>query len=86
MLCLAGRVEEAYDIRNSMEASGLFPNVATANIMVDRLCKAKKLEEEAHKVFDELSQRGCAPDSVTYCSLIDELGQKGKLDKAYRLF
>jgi pentatricopeptide repeat protein len=44
MLCIAGRVEENYKIRDDMEHSGLFPNLLTVNIMVDRLCKARKLE------------------------------------------
>jgi len=37
-------------------------------------------------MFETASQRGCNPDSVTYCSLIDGLGKKGNVDDAYRLF
>jgi pentatricopeptide repeat protein len=85
MLCMAGRVNEAYKVRDEMELAGMFPNLLTFNIMVDKLCKAKHLEE-AYKIFESASQRGCNPDSVTYCSPIDGLGKKGKIDEAYRLF
>jgi pentatricopeptide repeat protein len=37
-------------------------------------------------MFESASQRGCNPDSVTYCSHIDGLGKKGKIDDSYSLF
>ncbi|THG05676.1 hypothetical protein TEA_017341 [Camellia sinensis var. sinensis] len=37
MLCKAGKVEEALVIQEAMKGAGLFPNVLTMNIMIDRL-------------------------------------------------
>jgi pentatricopeptide repeat protein len=45
VLCMAGRVIEAYKVQDEMELAGMLPNLLTFNIMVDRLCKAKHLEE-----------------------------------------
>ncbi|KAF5939280.1 hypothetical protein HYC85_023539, partial [Camellia sinensis] len=43
MLCKAGKVEEALVIQEAMKGAGLFPNVLTMNIMIDRLCKLSQI-------------------------------------------
>ncbi|KAL5196653.1 hypothetical protein ABZP36_000165 [Zizania latifolia] len=70
------KVDEALSLFEVMKKDAE-PNAPTYNIIRDNallgLCKAKRLEE-ACKIFEIASHRGCNPDSVMYCSLIDGQG------------
>ncbi|GMQ06408.1 hypothetical protein CsSME_00051020 [Camellia sinensis var. sinensis] len=51
MLCKAGKVEEALVIQEAMKGAGLFPNVLTMNIMIDRLCKPSQIVRTISLVY-----------------------------------
>ncbi|KAL7262038.1 hypothetical protein ACSBR1_000426 [Camellia fascicularis] len=51
MLCKARKVEEALVIQEAMKGAGLFPNVLTMNIMIDRLYKPSQIVRTISLVY-----------------------------------
>ena len=68
-----------------MEDRGIVPNLVVYNILIDGMCKAKKLED-ALKHFGSLSSKSLKPDVKTYTTMIGGLCNESILDEVEELF
>ncbi|KAI3729384.1 hypothetical protein L6452_18041 [Arctium lappa] len=84
-LCKSQKLDTALKIQGSMKEAGLYPNIISVNIMIDRLCKSQQLDE-ALLIFENIDPKICPPTDYTYCSLIEGLGRHNRVDDAYRLY
>ncbi|MCH99054.1 pentatricopeptide repeat-containing protein, partial [Trifolium medium] len=68
-----------------MAEKGCDPNIITYNIIIESLCKSKKVNE-AVDLLEEMKSKGLTPDVVSFGTLITGFCKIGNLDGAYRLF
>ncbi|GFZ03016.1 pentatricopeptide repeat (PPR) superfamily protein [Actinidia rufa] len=69
-----------------MREKGIPPSVTSLNVLIKALCKNSGTMDAALKIFHEMPNRGCIPDSYTYGTLISGLCRFGKTNEAKELF
>lgn len=80
-----GLWKEATRISNQMLGEGISPDVVTFTILIDCLCKERKLGE-ARNIFSLMIKHRREPKLLTYNSLINGLYLVGQVDDAEKLF
>ncbi|GFZ17588.1 tetratricopeptide repeat (TPR)-like superfamily protein [Actinidia rufa] len=75
-----GLVEEAYWVYRNI---GELPAVQTCHALLDGVVKMGNMPK-AHKIFDEMVERGTKPTVVIYTTLIRGLSREGKMSEAER--
>ncbi|CAN1157091.1 Pentatricopeptide repeat-containing protein At5g16420, mitochondrial [Linum perenne] len=78
-----------YDLVHSMfkdckDKYGVVPNVFTANILINALCKMNDMEA-ALKVFDEMPVMRMIPNVVTYTTILGGYASRGDMEKAKKV-
>ncbi|XVE88107.1 hypothetical protein DITRI_Ditri19aG0041800 [Diplodiscus trichospermus] len=68
-----------------MKEVGVPTSVASLNILIKALCKNSGTMNSAIRIFHEMANRGCPPDSYTYGTLINGLCRFGKIIEARKL-
>ncbi|CAI0470074.1 unnamed protein product [Linum tenue] len=63
---------------------GVVPNVFTANILINALCKMNDMEA-ALKVFDEMPAMRMIPNVVSYTTILGGYASKGEMEKARKV-
>ncbi|KAJ4728433.1 Pentatricopeptide repeat-containing protein [Melia azedarach] len=84
-LCDAGRLEEAFSLKEDMCEKGCQPSTHTYTVLIKALCDFA-LTGKALSLFDEMIVKGCKPNVHTYTVLIDRLCREGKICEANGLF
>lgn len=80
-----GSFEDAWKVLDEgFSRFGLSPNVATYNILIHSLGRAKR-PEHAVRAWELMHKNGLQPNQLTYNSLLDVLIEGQKLDDATRL-
>ncbi|KAK7302838.1 hypothetical protein RJT34_13735 [Clitoria ternatea] len=79
-------VKRAIGFYKEMREMGIPPSVVSLNILIKALCKNKETVDSALKIFHEMPNRGCLPDSYTYGTLINGLCRLGRIGEAKELF
>ncbi|KAE9459000.1 hypothetical protein C3L33_09114, partial [Rhododendron williamsianum] len=84
-----GKESAALDVaeemaEKNMEQSGLAPNLATYNTMINAYCKKGNLEN-ALKLWDDMKNSGLMPNLITCNTMVGGLCQAGEIDKAMDL-
>lgn len=74
-------VDLAWEVYGDVVGFGLELNVYTLNIMVNALCKNRKIED-AKLYISEMEEKGIFPDIVTYNTLINAYCCEGLLEEA----
>lgn len=77
-----GNMHKAYRLKDMMEKNGVFPNIATYNILMHGLIK-RGFVTESREIFDELIGRGCSPDKIAFTNVIDSYSKEGNLEEAF---
>lgn len=65
-----------------MRQLGFPPNVPSLNILIKALTKNTGTIDSAIRIFREMPNHGCSPDSYTYGTLINGLCRMGKINEA----
>lgn len=79
-------VKRAIGFYREMREMGIPASVVSLNILIKALCKKKETVDSALRIFREMPNRGCQPDSYTYGTLINGLCKLGKISEAKELF
>lgn len=79
-LCGAGKWEDAVSIFDKLETYGLKRNTESMNLLLDTLCKEKKVQQ-ARDIFVTLKPY-IAPNPHTFCIFIHGWCKMGKVDEA----
>ncbi|KAF6169216.1 hypothetical protein GIB67_013646 [Kingdonia uniflora] len=69
-----------------MKQVGVPLSVSFLNVFIKALCMKKETVDHALRVFREIPDHGCIPDSYTYGTLINGLCKLGKISEAKDLF
>ncbi|CAK9181861.1 unnamed protein product [Ilex paraguariensis] len=69
-----------------MREKGIPTSVASLNVLIKALCKNSGTIDAAVRIFREMPNRGCTPDSYTYGTLINGLCRSGKISDAKEIF
>ncbi|KAF6135648.1 hypothetical protein GIB67_028219 [Kingdonia uniflora] len=69
-----------------MKQVGVPPSVSFLNVFIKALCMKRETVDDALRVFREIPDHGCIPDSYTYGTLINGLCKLGKISEAKELF
>ncbi|XP_075510792.1 pentatricopeptide repeat-containing protein At1g52640, mitochondrial [Primulina tabacum] len=85
-LCKRKHVRHAHEFFDRVKNDdNLSPSVKTYSILMSGWGEVGK-PLEAQKLFDEMTERGCVVDLLSWNSLLDALCKGGKVDEAYELF
>lgn len=68
-----------------MRQLGFPPNVASLNVLIKALSKNSGTMDSAIRIFREMPNHGCIPDTYTYGTLINGLCKIGKINEAKEL-
>ncbi|KAL6531661.1 hypothetical protein OROMI_028024 [Orobanche minor] len=69
-LCLAGRVDEAFELFDIMRSFNCLPDIVTYNTLINGLCRAGNVDR-ARELLREIQLHGdFSPNVVTYTSLV----------------
>ncbi|KAJ1394029.1 Tetratricopeptide-like helical domain superfamily [Sesbania bispinosa] len=79
-------VKRAIGFYREMREMGIPPSVVSLNILIKALCKNKETIDAALRIFHEMPNRGCQPDSYTYGTLINGFCRLGQIGQAKELF
>ncbi|KAL6982067.1 RNA helicase [Sarracenia purpurea var. burkii] len=83
--CLVGNLDEAMKIfRDMSSGSRVPPNTVIYNILIDCLCKNKKVEV-ALSLMDDMKDKGVRPNTTTYNAMLKGLQDINWLEKAFEL-
>ncbi|KAK6138927.1 hypothetical protein DH2020_027342 [Rehmannia glutinosa] len=96
---VGGKVDAALEVQNDMKATGLVPSVMTVNIMIDRLCKANKVDEasidglgrhgrvdDAYRLYEQMLDSNEIPDAIVYTSLIRSFFKAGRKEDGHKVY
>ncbi|PKI38770.1 hypothetical protein CRG98_040883 [Punica granatum] len=64
-LCKEGLLSEAECVFDDMIQSGIEPDIAICNSLIDGCCLEDRLKD-ARKLLDFMVQRGCYPNAINY--------------------
>ncbi|KAL5989490.1 hypothetical protein ACLOJK_010382 [Asimina triloba] len=76
----------AHRFHNYMKEMGLPPCVASLNVLIKAFCKSAGTLDAAFRVFQQMPDLGCVPDSYTYGTLINGLCRLGRIGNAKEMF
>ncbi|BFG27831.1 hypothetical protein CerSpe_141050 [Prunus speciosa] len=76
----------AFRFYKYMRETGIPASVVSLNILIKALCKNSSSMDAAIRIFCEMPNHGCTPDSYTYGTLINGLCKLGKIGEAKELF
>lgn len=76
----------AFKFYKYMRETGIPASVISLNILIKALCKNSNSMDSALRIFREMPNKGCTPDSYTYGTLINGLCRMGKIGEAKELF
>ncbi|XP_057521019.1 pentatricopeptide repeat-containing protein At5g11310, mitochondrial [Amaranthus tricolor] len=85
MLCEEERLDLAMQIRNDMRSKAHVLDSDISTMLIDLLCKMHRLEAAVVE-FEDLIQRGCVPNYVSYQTLHHQLKKKGLHEMAVKIF
>lgn len=80
------QLKVAFRFYRYMRKTGIPASVVSLNILIKALCKNSSSMDAALRIFREMSDHGCTPDSYTYGTLINGLCKLGKIGEAKELF
>ena len=81
----AGRISEANSILETMEASGLRPDVRAYNTLLKGLTGSKDLEA-MERLLNDMRKRQISASVVTYNILVDAFAKEGRLEEVCIMF
>ncbi|KAF9592420.1 hypothetical protein IFM89_014910 [Coptis chinensis] len=81
-LTLKDNPSELLNIMGSMLQTQCPPNVVSLNIVINGLCKMRRVEEALEVFNDMLIKFSCTPDVVTVTTVISGLLSAGRMDEA----
>ena len=81
----AGRISEATSILETMEASGLRPDVRAYNTLLKGLTGIKDLEA-MERLLNNMRKRQISASVVTYNILVDAFAKEGRLEEVCIMF
>ncbi|KAI3760276.1 hypothetical protein L1987_50669 [Smallanthus sonchifolius] len=84
-LCEAGRLIEAFELKEQMAVDGCRPSTRTYTVLIKGICDMG-LTDKAMCLLDEMVKNGCDPNAHTFTILIDGLCREGKIDEANGMF
>ncbi|KAJ8900419.1 hypothetical protein K2173_025196 [Erythroxylum novogranatense] len=84
-LCEAGKIEDAFGLKNEMNEKGLPPSARTYTILMKAMCDIG-LVDKAFSLLDEMITKQCKPNIHAYTVLIEGLCREGKLEEAHGMF
>ncbi|KAI3448296.1 hypothetical protein Pfo_004961 [Paulownia fortunei] len=85
-LCMAGKVEEAFELLDVMRSFGCFPDLVTYNTLINGLCRVGNVDRAQELLREIQLQCEFSPDVVTYTSVISGYCKSGKMEDAATLF
>ncbi|KAJ4703538.1 Pentatricopeptide repeat-containing protein [Melia azedarach] len=80
------QLKVAFRFYRYMREVGIRPSVASLNVLIKALCKNSETMDSALRIFREMPNRGCTPDSYTFGTLINGFCRLGKINEAKELF
>ncbi|XP_076891036.1 uncharacterized protein LOC143542305 [Bidens hawaiensis] len=84
-LCEAGKVTEAYELKERMGVKGCRPTTRTYTVLIKAVCDMG-LTDKAMCLLDEMVDNGSEPNTHTFTILIDALCREGKINEANGMF
>ncbi|KAG5598932.1 hypothetical protein H5410_030302 [Solanum commersonii] len=82
---ILGQWEKVKTLFSEMVSLNIYPNVQIFNILIDGLCKERKVED-AKEVMKHMVEKGVEPNIITYNAIIDGYCLRGQLDRVRRIF
>ncbi|GMH19535.1 hypothetical protein Nepgr_021376 [Nepenthes gracilis] len=86
ILVAENRLKMALKFYRYMRKMGVRPSVVSLNVLIKALCMNSGTIDAAFRMFREMPNRGCPPDSYSYGTLISGLCKFGRIDDANELF
>ena len=84
-LCEAGRLEQAFQLKQEMIERGCQPSTHTYTVLIKAMCDIGMIDK-AMNMLDEMITKACVPNVHTYTILIDRLCREGKTEEANGVF
>lgn len=84
-LCEAGKLEEAFGLKEEMSEKGCLPSTRTYTVLIKAVCYVGFINKTL-SLLDEMVAKGCKPNVHTYTVLIDGLFREGKIEEANGMF
>lgn len=85
-MCVAGKVEKAFELFNVMRSFGCYPDLVTYNTLINGLCRVGNADRAQELLREMQSQCEFSPDVVSYTSVISGYCKLGKMEDAAALF
>ncbi|KAI3683555.1 hypothetical protein L1987_84063 [Smallanthus sonchifolius] len=79
------QLKVAFKFYKYMRQLGFPPNVPSLNVLIKALSKDSKTIDSAIRIFREMPNHGCTPDTYTYGTLINGLCRLKKVNEAKEL-
>lgn len=86
ILVSENQLKMAQRFHRYMKEMGIPPSVASLNVLIKALCLNSGTMDAAFRVFREMPDHGCIPDSYTYGTLVSGLCKFGRISEAKDLF
>ncbi|KAL6971324.1 hypothetical protein U1Q18_031002 [Sarracenia purpurea var. burkii] len=71
--CKGGNYSRVSALLHTMIAKNNLPDIFTYQEIINKLCKRRKIVPEGFRIFNDLKDRGYAPDKVMYTTMIHGL-------------
>ncbi|KAH6766969.1 hypothetical protein C2S52_017952 [Perilla frutescens var. hirtella] len=85
-LCVAGKVEKAFELFDVMRSFSCHPDLFTYNTLINGLCRVGNAGRAQELLREIQGQCEFSPDVVTYTSVISGYCKVGKMEDAETLF
>lgn len=84
-LCEAGKLTEAFALKEKMVLNGCQPSTRTYTVLIKAICDSESTDKAIY-LLDEMVKKGNNPNTHTYTILIDGLCREAKIEEANAMF